>query len=320
MVCIIDDREDMWNSAPNLIRVKPYQFFKGVGDINAPPTTLGESNQLPPEPPPEELEDPPNEIASEARVQVESATEEKNGNKVLDKEDTSKPLVEGQEDCDTGNGKDMLKESVRKTFVESTEENEEKDKTGKKLLSDVAEECDNVSAKLLNGDESEEKSEEVAETLQEKKVSNCTKCVNDAERGDERSRVITNEVVKTDEETVNTQSIEGPQGESAGLEQEAEEERVDQDKQLMKGDEKTADLVKQPIKDNERTVDLDKQLMKDDEKLISLEKQPIKDGFREEEKDCGPAGKALFLCIIACQVCIAIGCENCLLKDFLPSG
>ena len=36
MVCIIDDREDVWNFAANLIRVKPYQFFKGVGDINAP--------------------------------------------------------------------------------------------------------------------------------------------------------------------------------------------------------------------------------------------------------------------------------------------
>ena len=37
MVCIIDDREDVWNFASNLIHVKPYQFFKGVGDINAPP-------------------------------------------------------------------------------------------------------------------------------------------------------------------------------------------------------------------------------------------------------------------------------------------
>ncbi|KAK3734002.1 hypothetical protein QZH41_009847 [Actinostola sp. cb2023] len=36
MVCIIDDRIDVWNNAPNLIKVKPYQFFKGVGDINAP--------------------------------------------------------------------------------------------------------------------------------------------------------------------------------------------------------------------------------------------------------------------------------------------
>ncbi|XP_014667212.1 PREDICTED: RNA polymerase II subunit A C-terminal domain phosphatase-like [Priapulus caudatus] len=34
MVCIIDDREDVWGYAPNLIHVKPYHFFKGTGDIN----------------------------------------------------------------------------------------------------------------------------------------------------------------------------------------------------------------------------------------------------------------------------------------------
>ena len=36
MVCIIDDREDVWDFAPNLITVKPYRFFKGTGDINDP--------------------------------------------------------------------------------------------------------------------------------------------------------------------------------------------------------------------------------------------------------------------------------------------
>lgn len=38
MVCIIDDREDVWNMATNLIQVKPYHFFQHTGDINAPPT------------------------------------------------------------------------------------------------------------------------------------------------------------------------------------------------------------------------------------------------------------------------------------------
>ncbi|KAK5647418.1 hypothetical protein RI129_002310 [Pyrocoelia pectoralis] len=37
MVCIIDDREDVWSHATNLIHVKPYHFFKHTGDINAPP-------------------------------------------------------------------------------------------------------------------------------------------------------------------------------------------------------------------------------------------------------------------------------------------
>jgi len=36
MVGIIDDREDVWNFAPNLIAVKPYFFFKNTGDINSP--------------------------------------------------------------------------------------------------------------------------------------------------------------------------------------------------------------------------------------------------------------------------------------------
>jgi RNA polymerase II subunit A-like phosphatase len=37
MVCIIDDREDVWSNASNLIHVKPYHFFQHTGDINAPP-------------------------------------------------------------------------------------------------------------------------------------------------------------------------------------------------------------------------------------------------------------------------------------------
>ena len=36
LVCIIDDREDVWNSAPNLVQVKPYIWFNDVGDINDP--------------------------------------------------------------------------------------------------------------------------------------------------------------------------------------------------------------------------------------------------------------------------------------------
>ncbi|CAF3071438.1 unnamed protein product [Rotaria sp. Silwood2] len=35
LVCIIDDRQDIWNYAPNLVHVKPYMWFKDVGDINA---------------------------------------------------------------------------------------------------------------------------------------------------------------------------------------------------------------------------------------------------------------------------------------------
>ncbi|CRK23984.1 hypothetical protein BN1708_018074, partial [Verticillium longisporum] len=36
MVVIIDDRADVWpRNRPNLIKVVPYDFFKGIGDINS---------------------------------------------------------------------------------------------------------------------------------------------------------------------------------------------------------------------------------------------------------------------------------------------
>ncbi|XP_012277661.1 RNA polymerase II subunit A C-terminal domain phosphatase isoform X2 [Orussus abietinus] len=37
MVCIIDDREDVWQGCGNLVQVKPYHFFRHTGDIHAPP-------------------------------------------------------------------------------------------------------------------------------------------------------------------------------------------------------------------------------------------------------------------------------------------
>jgi len=42
MVAIIDDREDVWNFASNLVAVKPYFFFKNTGDINSPCKPKGE--------------------------------------------------------------------------------------------------------------------------------------------------------------------------------------------------------------------------------------------------------------------------------------
>lgn len=34
MVSIIDDRADVWDWSPNLVKVQPYEFFLGIGDIN----------------------------------------------------------------------------------------------------------------------------------------------------------------------------------------------------------------------------------------------------------------------------------------------
>jgi RNA polymerase II subunit A-like phosphatase len=36
-VVVLDDRADVWDWSPNLIQIKPYEYFAGIGDINAPP-------------------------------------------------------------------------------------------------------------------------------------------------------------------------------------------------------------------------------------------------------------------------------------------
>jgi RNA polymerase II subunit A-like phosphatase len=72
MVVAIDDRADVWKWSPNLIKVRPYNFFLGIGDINEPakegetakcqatdasinasliPTKVSESGQVPREKP-----------------------------------------------------------------------------------------------------------------------------------------------------------------------------------------------------------------------------------------------------------------------------
>ncbi|WVF73129.1 hypothetical protein IAT40_007948 [Kwoniella sp. CBS 6097] len=48
MVVVIDDRSDVWADCPNLVKVIPYDFFIGIGDINS--AFLPKNNKAPPAP------------------------------------------------------------------------------------------------------------------------------------------------------------------------------------------------------------------------------------------------------------------------------
>ncbi|KAG8859993.1 Carboxy-terminal domain (CTD) phosphatase [Serendipita sp. 411] len=56
MVVVIDDRADVWDWSPNLVKVKPFEFFVGTGDINASflPKQKSLIPDLPPVVPPED--------------------------------------------------------------------------------------------------------------------------------------------------------------------------------------------------------------------------------------------------------------------------
>lgn len=65
MVVIIDDRGDVWQWSPNLVKVSPYDFFVGIGDIN--------SSFLPKRPGVDMK--PPNDPRAETAAQLEVADE-----------------------------------------------------------------------------------------------------------------------------------------------------------------------------------------------------------------------------------------------------
>ncbi|KAH6917087.1 hypothetical protein BKA70DRAFT_1382097 [Coprinopsis sp. MPI-PUGE-AT-0042] len=51
MVVIIDDRADVWDWSPNLVKVIPYDFFVGIGDINSTFLPKLDASSLTPPPP-----------------------------------------------------------------------------------------------------------------------------------------------------------------------------------------------------------------------------------------------------------------------------
>ncbi|KAJ1658821.1 CTD phosphatase Fcp1 [Dispira simplex] len=98
MVVAIDDRVDVWQNSPNLIKVKPFTFFTGIGDINAgflPKATLPTLTASPPsisvtetggEPEPSNSTATPTEAVKEEPTTV---TEESLTNKTSDGEPAS---------------------------------------------------------------------------------------------------------------------------------------------------------------------------------------------------------------------------------------
>ncbi|CAD6913183.1 unnamed protein product [Tilletia controversa] len=97
MVVIIDDRADVWKWSPNLVKVVPFDFFVGIGDINA--------SFLPAPPPSTELPTPPTTDADSSPAEASdpssspassSTTEGASGSAAVD---ATSALAEGGADA-----------------------------------------------------------------------------------------------------------------------------------------------------------------------------------------------------------------------------
>lgn len=172
MVCIIDDREDVWNFSPNLIHVKPYRFFQGTADINAPPgldktehdkeplthkvhvvsrsnskedETEGEEKEGNEEQKPKAAINETTQNESESKEESEKETEELNG-----KEDSKK---------ETKDESNISEDSEKKTDVDETKDRIEEGKKAKKSSSKGKEENDKDSKGIEKSDSEKHKKE-----------------------------------------------------------------------------------------------------------------------------------------------------------------
>ena len=145
MVCIIDDREDVWNFAPNLIAVKPYLCFKDTGDINAPEKALNYAFGAP-------EEDLANKtVLLDEFTKIEEKQDNKNEeNKYIDSSKINEPskqstestdhnveqksehLIEEEKDVNTTEIEEIVKETEKIDVQEAEEKSNSKDNSSLK--------------------------------------------------------------------------------------------------------------------------------------------------------------------------------------------
>ncbi|XP_031782575.1 RNA polymerase II subunit A C-terminal domain phosphatase [Nasonia vitripennis] len=115
MVCIIDDRDDVWQGCANLVQVKPYHFFLHTGDINVPPGLGKHDDPSPPKSLTEEvLEDTNSNENNENGEKTQSQGGETNNQKDEESEKNS-----GQEEKDQEKPKDGISEKDSKNIEKS---------------------------------------------------------------------------------------------------------------------------------------------------------------------------------------------------------
>lgn len=151
LVCIIDDREDVWQGCGNLVQVKPYHFFRHTGNINAPPG----------------LEKADVSRLSEPANTNESCTN--NSQNTDSKNDASEPLNETKQSLDDPSVKETNHEEKEdeKIETEMKETKNEKDENTKVNIEEDAE--SNVQSSIAKEDDKTDK--EVASSVKTDKDS-----------------------------------------------------------------------------------------------------------------------------------------------------
>ncbi|CAH1252804.1 CTDP1 [Branchiostoma lanceolatum] len=145
MVAIIDDRADVWDDAPNLVRVKKYEYFMGVGDVNDP--NASPLRQVKAKQPanskaevgkPEETPEDKPSNSKEKAAKPDNTAEEKSANSKREEAKSDETAEEKQENTEQPtNSKEELDNKPGDPTVEENDKGEDKQGGNNKDLSDT---------------------------------------------------------------------------------------------------------------------------------------------------------------------------------------
>lgn len=164
LVCIIDDREDVWQGCGNLVQVKPYHFFRHTGNINAPPG----------------LEKTDASRLSEPANTNESCTND--AQNTDSKNDASRPLNETKQSLDSPSVKETNYEDKEDNKTEN-EEKETKNEIDENTKANIEEDAEsNVQSNIVKEDDKIDK--EITEVASSVKIDKDSKQVTSKQESD----------------------------------------------------------------------------------------------------------------------------------------
>lgn len=200
MVCIIDDREDVWNFSPNLIAVKPYLCFKDTGDINAPEIPLNNvfGGSI-------------TDMTNKAAILDEFTKDEKKVNKNDHDERSDTETYESHQ-----------------LSIERSKSEEEKIKTKEPDITEIAETVETQETTKTSETSKMTEKTEIVETIKEVEVN-----IEIEETMKNRDKTETEETGKMEEETEIAKTIE-----TAGVTKTAETEEIAKTTETAEGEAK----------------------------------------------------------------------------------
>ncbi|CAG8693107.1 13787_t:CDS:10, partial [Funneliformis mosseae] len=162
MVVVIDDRADVWTWSPNLIKVHPYDFFVGIGDINDTYLPKTKSASIPKIIVSDNNSNPP--VEKDIEQVMDTSISENNVSATEDE----KSLKEKEQNDDQGSSSEITEENVIKNDKEEISkdvDNSEEKSTREPLKVNITENNTSIDALIKPAQNNKRSFKEISEDV-----------------------------------------------------------------------------------------------------------------------------------------------------------